>query len=453
MATRVAPLFDTKSAAQVYFDRHAAECAELNCSASDVGAEIAINQIFTPLVVLLVALALHRLGFWQASYGRLSRWLRRSVLASAAFGAMVMALFVAMLLPFKYYIEVWLGKTSGSIITIVSDDPRFAPPTFLQRNFSFFWDQFELALMLGLVGAIIAPLAFWLFRTRPRTLFAIAGALYLSWVLVPTIDPWAETFPLAEGKLRDDVEQIADRADIDMGRIRTGNKNRLGLGQNEARAEWHDGGTKAIMNEAMLNIMQINPKAYSPPFKPFTAKEFRAVVGHELAHLKQYHWQWLIGFRAILASFLTALAAWIALRLSSRPFLTGPQGQRHAPTVLALFAATGFAFHFVALPLFNNAIRWQENSADQVALDLARDPDGAAELAYRLARGGPLEHRRWYNTLYRSHPDARTRIERAMRWKANNEPAKYTATGWSGPVRNRWMDDLDPIDGWSEHSE
>lgn len=447
MAGRVAPKFDPQSATQAFLERHAAECVELGCATADTNLEIALQMIGLPLAVVIAALALHWLGFWRASYERLSRRFERPVFGAALFGALVMAVFVAVRMPFAFYHEVILQRTNG--VTIVTlDDPRFAPPTFVDRVLSFLWDQAELVLMLGLAAAVVAPLALFVLGRAPRTAILAAALGAFVWLVTPDRPPWEETYAIPSGPLHDDVAEIAARAGIPMERVRVGYKREFTSSLEEARAEWHDGGTKAIMNEAMINILRTHPRTYSPRYELFTAAEFRAVAAHEIAHIKHRHWEWLILAMAALVGIFTALAASLAVRISSRrvPLIQTDRATRGV--FLAMFFAFGFGLWHVMQPAVINVIRVTEKQADQTALELSGEPDGAAALAFRIARGRPMERNHWYNHLYTTHPDSRTRIERAMRWKAQNTPTQYRASGPSGALRTRFVDRTEPVEDW-----
>ena len=78
---------------------------------------------------------------------------------------------------------------------------------------------------------------------------------------------------------------------------------------------------------------------------------------------------------------------------------------------------------YFATPLLNTMTRMMEPEADLYGLNLAREPDGEAEVLlklvqYRKADPGALEE-----ALFFTHPGTRRRIENAMRWKAQMLPA------------------------------
>lgn len=98
-------------------------------------------------------------------------------------------------------------------------------------------------------------------------------------------------------------------------------------------------------------------------------------------------------------------------------------GAVQEPGSLPLLAAVLSVYLYFATPLLNTMTRTMELEADLYGLNLAREPDGEAEVLlklvqYRKADPGALEE-----ALFFTHPGTRRRIENAMRWKAQMLPA------------------------------
>ena len=73
---------------------------------------------------------------------------------------------------------------------------------------------------------------------------------------------------------------------------------------------------------------------------------------------------------------------------------------------------------FLLTPVLNTYVRVTEAAADIFGLNAARQPDGFALIALKLAEyrkldPGPIEELIWYD-----HPSGRARIRMAMQWKA-----------------------------------
>jgi len=100
----------------------------------------------------------------------------------------------------------------------------------------------------------------------------------------------------------------------------------------------------------------------------------------------------------------------------ARWHVTGIGDLAGMPLVLLLF----LAYLFAITPVFNSVTRTLEAEADLFGLNASGQADGAAEVAlklgeYRKLAPGPLEE-----IIFYDHPSGRSRIEMAMRYKAEN---------------------------------
>ncbi|MEM6493113.1 MAG: M48 family metalloprotease [Pseudomonadota bacterium] len=446
--------FDADAAVAEFVARHVAECQALGCVSPDESLSVAINLIIFPLAILLAAILLFRLGIFRALYAGCLKTPRRPWLARAGFGALIAFMFVVGSLPFallELFDLLSPIETPRMVHNCVGD---FCPPapSVAERLLPFFREQIWRAFGLAVPFAALAPIAFYLWDHRPKAFLAVVVIVYLGCWVAQSESHWADSYAVPEGALRDDVEEIARRADIDMKRVLIGVPDKLGAGLYDARAGWHKGSTKAVMSERMLNIHWAHPRVYKLPLIPITAAEFRAVTAHELAHLKHRHSEAQIALVAVFVTMFVGLTWRSSRHLSSRFDALNAASPSTAQS-LVLFFAFGFALHFVHLPIHRNLVRIMEHQADAMGLELARDPDGAASFHAKAARGGALVQDRWYHLLYRTHPDDLSRIRRAMEWKAVNQPGNWTATGLAGELRQRSADWLEPITDWPELGE
>jgi STE24 endopeptidase len=154
--------------------------------------------------------------------------------------------------------------------------------------------------------------------------------------------------------------------------------------------------------------------------KRCSLEEIESVTAHEMGHYVLNHIYKLIfafgvltfvGFAILQRTLDWALAPW------------GERFEIHGITdmaVLPLVELTLTALLFVLTPVTNSYIRVNEYEADIFGLNAARQPDGFASVALKLAQyrkinPGPTEE--W---IFYDHPSGRTRIFSAMRWKAEN---------------------------------
>jgi STE24 endopeptidase len=144
--------------------------------------------------------------------------------------------------------------------------------------------------------------------------------------------------------------------------------------------------------------------------KPFTIREIRPVIAHELAHLKSNHILKSVGLYAL---FAFPLAFAIAVATRRRGGMCEPGAVPLAILVLTLLGV-------VATPLQNAFVRRYETEADWVALNATKDP-AAQRSAMRLlavtakSRPNPpaLEH-----LFEDGHPTILERIALTKAWES-----------------------------------
>lgn len=107
--------------------------------------------------------------------------------------------------------------------------------------------------------------------------------------------------------------------------------------------------------------------------KPFTIREIRPVIAHELAHLKQQHILKSVGLYALFA-FPLAFAIAVATRR---------RGGMYEPGAVPLAILVLTLLSIITTPLQNAFVRRYETEADWVALNATKDP-AAQRAAMRL---------------------------------------------------------------------
>jgi len=150
--------------------------------------------------------------------------------------------------------------------------------------------------------------------------------------------------------------------------------------------------------------------------------EIEAVMAHEMGHYVLNHVHKMLLFLGVVFVAGFGFLRW-ALETALRWF--GPKWRISGISdvaVLPLAAAIFSSYLFALTPIINTWIRTQEIEADIFGLNAARQPDGFAEAALKLADYRKLEPGPWEEFLFYDHPSGATRIRLAMRWKAENLP-------------------------------
>lgn len=148
--------------------------------------------------------------------------------------------------------------------------------------------------------------------------------------------------------------------------------------------------------------------------------EIEAVMGHEMGHYVLNHIPKMIIEMGLVIALGFAFVALTFERLRARYAARWKVDGVDDPAGLPLFALLLGAYMFAMTPVVNTIIRSQEAEADIFGLNAARQPDGMATVALRLAEyrklsPGPVEE-----FVFFDHPSGRNRIHMAMQWKAEH---------------------------------
>jgi STE24 endopeptidase len=147
-------------------------------------------------------------------------------------------------------------------------------------------------------------------------------------------------------------------------------------------------------------------------------EEIESVMGHEMGHYVLHHnykGTLYIGILAVLGFAFVRFSFDAATRRYGATWgVSGIGDMAGLPLLALLFLVYGFAM----TPIANTVTRVEEAEADLFGLNASRQPDGFAEISlklgeYRKLDPGPLEE-----MILFDHPSGRSRIEMAMRFKA-----------------------------------
>ena len=147
---------------------------------------------------------------------------------------------------------------------------------------------------------------------------------------------------------------------------------------------------------------------------PFSDREVRVVIAHELAHHSRDHIWKSFGWFALIAAPMALIVAWATRR----------RGGMYDPRAVPLALLVVVVIQVAVAPVQNVASRRLEAEADWVALETARDPRAQREVFRDLtetSRSDP-DPPEWEMVLFGTHPSAMDRIGMARAWQARNRP-------------------------------
>ncbi len=257
-------------------------------------------------------------------------------------------------------------------------------------------------LFMGVHAAIRrAPRTWWVWATG----LTVAGLAVMIALSPLFIEPLFNTYkPMAAGPLQQQVLAMA-RANgvpatnvyvVDASRQTTRiSANVAGLG----------GTTRVALNDNLLK-------------QP--ADEVRSVLGHEIGHYVLNHiWKSIVFFGLLFAAVYWATARivpWLLARFGARWGVTDLADPAILPVAVIVITVLGV----LATPVFNTIVRTQEIEADRFGLNAARAPDAFARTAMKLSQYRKIEPTPFEEVIFYDHPSGHTRVETAMRWKAEH---------------------------------
>lgn len=282
------------------------------------------------------------------------------------------------------------------------------------------------ALVLG-VGALVAPGQLALFAA-----LAVAvnlGAYFFADRLVLRMHRAVELDPADAPELHATVRELASRAGIPTPRlylVPDGQPNAFATGRSPAH------GIVAV-TEGIVDLL--------------TPRELRAVLAHELAHIKN---------RDVLVSTLAAAGAAIVTYVAQSSLLSGLFGGRsddegdEAPSLLQSVLFTLFA-PLAATLVQLGLSRAREHMADEGGARICGDPEALASALAKLERGAriiPAETEQPATAslfivnplagagsgllrLFSTHPSTEERVERLLRMAHGRSPSRSRAAAWA----------------------
>lgn len=266
-----------------------------------------------------------------------------------------------------------------------------------------------LGLNLVLGGLAVAGL-YAVVRRLPRSwpiwgsLVAVAFIVFSALIAPIYIVPMFNTVSrLEDPAVRDPILSMARSNDIDAQNVYVVDASRQ-TKRISANVSGIFGTERITLNDNLLNRTSL--------------PEIKAVMGHEMGHYVLNHVYEFLAYALILVvaafTILQAAFSWATRRWGAAWGIRDIADPAGLPLVMLIMAV----FFFVITPVTNSIVRTNEAEADAFGLNVAREPDGFAQVALRLSEyrkldPGPLEE-----AIFFDHPSGRTRVYKSMVWKA-----------------------------------
>ena len=256
-------------------------------------------------------------------------------------------------------------------------------------------------ILLTLLYAVLRRLRnWWLWGSLVAVLFLAFGALIAPVYIFPLFNTFTK---LEDQSIRGPILSLARANGIEVDDVFVMDASRQTT-RVSANVSGVLGTTRITLNDNLL--------------KRCGLPEIEAVMGHEMGHYVLHHNYKGIVFLGLLIAlgfgFVRVSFDGAVRRYGSTWGVSGIGDLAGLPVLMLLLGV----YFFVMTPVVNSGTRIEEAEADLFGLNAARQPDGAAEIAlklgeYRKLDPGPLEE-----MIFFDHPSGHSRIEMAMRFKA-----------------------------------
>ena len=266
-----------------------------------------------------------------------------------------------------------------------------------------------LGLNVVLGGLAVAGL-YAVVRKLPRTwpiwgsLVAVAFIVFSALIAPIYIVPMFNTVSrLEDPAVRDPILSMARSNDIDAQNVYVVDASRQ-TKRISANVSGIFGTERITLNDNLLNRTSL--------------PEIKAVMGHEMGHYVLNHVYEFLAYALILVvaafTILQAAFSWATQRWGAAWGIRDIADPAGLPLVMLIMAA----FFFLITPVTNSIVRTNEAEADAFGLNVAREPDGFAQVALRLSEYRKLDPGPMEEMIFFDHPSGRTRVYKSMVWKA-----------------------------------
>ena len=335
---------------------------------------------------------------WSAAWSeRAKRITHRPWLQPLVYATMFLAADVLLTFPWTVYTRFVREKQYG----------------LMNQTFAQWLGEQAIAVALTLViGSLLFAILFAVIRNGPRSWWlwgtgAAAALLALAIMITPVfIAPIFNTYTsMAPGSLRDEILVMAHKEGIPADNVYVFDQSRQ-TNRISANVSGLGPTIRISLNDNLLNRA--------------TPAEVKAVMGHEMGHYVLQHLPRSVLYNTVLVLVALWLLWWLSPRILRRCGDRWRIREVADPAVTPLFGIIMVVVGLLATPLVNTIARTIEAEADAFGLEAAREPDGFAGVAMLLSEYRKIEPAAWEEALFYDHPSGRSRVRRAMEWKAGH---------------------------------
>lgn len=261
---------------------------------------------------------------------------------------------------------------------------------------------FSVVIALVMNGIRRSPKRWWLWGTGMAALFMAFVIMITPVFIKPLFNTYNEMPP---GAARDRIVGMAKARDVPADHIYVFDQSKQHK-RISANVSGLGPTIRISLNDNLLNRT--------------TLPETASAMGHEMGHYVLNHGLKLaIGF-ALIFGFSFWVASLVVPGMVARwGSAWGIRGIDDA-AAWPVYSITITLLLFAMTPVLNTMIRVNESEADAFGLDVAREPDGFAQVSMKLSEYRKIEPGAFEEFVFYDHPSGRTRVRMAMDWKAKH---------------------------------
>lgn len=362
---------------------------EVGSAALSLRGERLINWLLFTSLGVAVPLAVLYSGFSARMRNVVARFVEKPWLAAMVFYVAYVLLEALLLTPVAYFRGYELLRDYG----ILQETP-----------WQWFAERMGRTAAQGLMVAPILAFGLWLVRVSPRRWWLWATVAVAPWLLAVTvvypyaIEPlFTRSVPLAEGKLKREVDRMAQAAGVPI----------------ESILVVQESGRSRSINAIVSGVgSAVRIRVYDNLLTSMDTREVRHVLAHELGHHRLHHLWFDMALGLLMAGGVLFFVSRRAPASIERNGDLWGFDSLHDYAAIPLVVFWFNVAQFAVSPLQNYYMRWQEAEADAYALALLRDPVACATTMRKLGNLAVPDPQPLEQAMRGTHPTVAERLER-----------------------------------------
>lgn len=405
--------FDPEQATRAWLDTMGAEATARSNAYFEGG--YALEYVSTAISIAVAALLLFT-GWARGVRSWLERTVKWFPLVAFGVAAFVNVASTLITFPFAYYVG-FVREREFNLLT--QTFPEWLSEQAIGAGIGFLIGSLFIAVLYTIIRA--ARNTWWVWGSVVTIAFVAAMQMLFPVYVAPMFNTYTA---MEQSEIRDDILAMAQANGVPADNVYVYDRSRQ-TNSISANVSGMFGTTRISLADTLLS--RTSPAAQ------------RHVMGHEIGHYVLGHTYSILVMMTliIVVTFAAVHFGFRALAKNERWGIRDISDPAGLPLVFILLAIVGL----FTTPLQRNLIYFHEQQADMFALNVAREPDGAAEAAVLLSEYRKMAPSRLEEWFFYDHPSGWNRVHNAMVWKAHEIAAGRFPNTPGGPPPG-WVPDF-----------